>query len=102
MSDVKLGHLSTILNNNINDFIPVIYFFDVKMLVFEPKKRHLRDVLLYFISVKKSVGKSHRLLVEAYSETALSETTYCDWFRRKDGDFDMEDKEHAGTNWLNI
>jgi len=67
------------------------------MLVFEPKKRHLREVLLYFFNVKKSAVESHRLLVEAYGEAALSETMCHDWFRRfKSGDFDVEDKEHDG------
>jgi len=67
------------------------------MSVFEPKKRHLREVLLYFFSMKKSAVASHRLLVEAYGEAALSETTCRDWFRRfKSGDFDVEDKERAG------
>jgi len=37
------------------------------------------------------------LLVEAYGEAALSETTGRDWFRRfKSGDFDVEDKERVG------
>jgi len=76
LSDGKLGHLLTIPNNNINDFISASYiFFGVKMSVFKPKKRNLRQVLLYFFSVKKSVVESYRLLVEAYGETALSETT---------------------------
>jgi len=98
MSDGKLGHLSTAPNNNISDFIPASYiFFCVKMLVFEPKKHHLREVLLYFFDMKKSAVASHRLLVEAYGEAALSETTCRDWFRRfKSGDFDMEDKERTG------
>jgi len=49
------------------------------MSVFEPKKHHLQEVLLYFFNVKKAVIKSHRLLAEAYDEAVLSETT-CDWF----------------------
>jgi len=48
-------------------------------------------------SVKKSAIESHRLLVEGYSEAALSKTTCRDWFRRfKNGDFDMKGKERAG------
>jgi len=46
----------------------------VKMSVFEPKKHHLREVLLYFFNAKKSAVASHRLHVKAYSEAALSET----------------------------
>jgi len=49
-----------------------------------------------FFSVKHSPVESHRLLVEAYSEAALSETCR-DCFRRfKSDDFDVEDKE---TEW---
>jgi len=67
------------------------------MSFFEPTKRHLRKVLLYFFSIKKSAVELHRLLVEIYGEAALSEITCRDWFRRfKSGDFDVKDKEHAG------
>jgi len=67
------------------------------MSVFEPKKRHLREVLLYFFSVKKFAVESYRLLVETYAEAALSETMCCDWFRHfKSDHFDAEDKEYAG------
>jgi len=47
--------------------------------------------------VKKYAVESYRLLIEAYGEAALSETTCREWFRRsKSGDFDVEDKERAG------
>jgi len=39
LSDDKLGHLSTRAKNNISDFITVIFFNCVKMLVFQSKKR---------------------------------------------------------------
>jgi len=39
------------------------------MSVFELKKRHFREVLLYFFSTKKFAVESHQLLVEAYCET---------------------------------
>jgi len=62
----------------------------VKISVFEPKKRHLPEVLLYFFNVKKFAVESHRLLIEAYSEAACR-----DWLRCfKSSDFDVE--EHAG------
>lgn len=65
---------------------------------FEPKKHHLREILLYFFNIKKSAAESHRLLVEAYGEHVLSETTCRDWFRRfKSGDFDVRDKERPGA-----
>jgi len=69
LSDGKLGHLSTTPNNNISiDFIPASYIFlCMKMSAYESKKRHLRKVLLYHFSVKKSAVESHRLLVETYS-----------------------------------
>jgi len=44
------------------------------MLVFEPKKRHLRK-FCFISSVKKSAIQSHRLLVETYGEAALNKTT---------------------------
>jgi len=47
-------------------------FFYMKISVFEAKKRHLREVLLYFFSVKKFAIESHRLLVENYSEAILN------------------------------
>jgi len=72
-------------------------FFCVKVSVFEPKKRNLWEVLLYFFSIKKSAIESRRLLVEAYSEATLSETICPDWFRRfKNGDFDVKEKECIG------
>jgi len=50
----------------------------VKIPVFEAKKRHLREVLLYFFNVKKSAVESHQLFIEAYGEAALNETTCYD------------------------
>jgi len=78
LSDGKFdGNLSTIPNNNINDFILASYISScAKISVFEPKSQHhLRVILLYFFTVKKSVVESHRLFVETYSESALRETT---------------------------
>ena len=39
---------------------------------FKPNKRHLRELLIYFFNLKKSV-EAHRLLVEAYGDAALRE-----------------------------
>jgi len=48
-----------------------------------------------FQSLKKSAAESHRMLVEAYGDNALSETTCRDWFRRfNDDNFDLSDKKH--------
>jgi len=51
--------------------------------------------------VKNFAVESYQLLVKAYGETALSETTCRDWFRHfKSGDFYMENEEHAGRSKL--
>jgi len=42
------------------------------------KKEHLQEALFFCFNLKKSATKSHRLLVEAYGEHSLSETTYRD------------------------
>lgn len=62
-----------------------------------PTKQHMREVLIFCFHLKKSAAESHRLLVEAYGEHALSETTCKEWFRRfKTGVFDVDDKERPG------
>ncbi|EGI69065.1 Mariner Mos1 transposase, partial [Acromyrmex echinatior] len=64
---------------------------------FEPNKRHLRELLIYFFNLKKSAAEAHRLLVKAYGEAALSEKSYREWFQKiKNGEFDVEDKERSG------
>ena len=66
------------------------------MSSFEPNKRHLRELLIYFFNLKKSAAEAHRLLVEAYGDAALSERS-CEWFQKfKNGEFDVEDKERSG------
>ena len=65
------------------------------MSSFEPNKRQLRDLLIYFFNLKKSAAEAHRLLVEAYG--SLSERS-CEWFQKfKNGEFDVEDKERSGS-----
>ena len=60
-------------------------------------KQHLREVLIFFFNGKKSAVESHRMLVEVYGESALSDKTCREWFRRfKSGDFSVEDKERSG------
>ena len=60
---------------------------------FVPSNMHLREVLLHYLILKKTAAESHRLLVEAYSDHALSETTCRDWFKRfKSGDFDLDNR----------
>jgi len=67
------------------------------MSSFEPNKRYLRELLIYFFNLKKSAVEAHRLLVEAYGDAALSERSYREWFQKfKNGEFDVEDKERSG------
>lgn len=47
-----------------------------------PNSRHLRNDLLYFYNLKKSVEESRRLLVEAYGEHAFSDNMYRTGFRQ--------------------
>jgi [histone H3]-lysine36 N-dimethyltransferase SETMAR len=61
------------------------------------EKREMRTALLFCFRLKKSAAESHRMLVQAYGDNALSDTTCRDWFRRfKSGDFDVGDKERPG------
>ena len=67
------------------------------MSSFEPNKRHLRELLIYFFNLKKSAVKAHRLLVEIYGEAAESERSCREWFQKfKNGEFHIEDKERNG------
>ena len=67
------------------------------MSSFEPNKRHLRELLIYFFNLKKSTAEAHRLLLEKYGEAALSERSCHEWFQKfKNGEFDSEDKERSG------
>ena len=67
------------------------------MLTFEPNKRHLREVLIFCFKWKKTAAEVHRMLVEVYSNSAPSDKTCREWFRRfKSDDFDVEDKERSG------
>jgi len=64
------------------------------MSSFLPNKEYMREVLLFCFNLKKSSAKSHRMLVETYGDSALSETMCRDWFCRfKDGNFDLSDKK---------
>ena len=50
--------------------------------------------MLFCFNLKKSAVESHQMLVEAYGDNALSETTCRDWFRRfNDNNFDLSDKK---------
>ena len=65
------------------------------MSSFEPNKRYLWELLIYFFNLNKSAAEAHRLLVETYGEAALSKKSCSVWFQNfKNGEFDIEDKEH--------
>jgi len=54
----------------------------------------MREALLFCFNLKKSVAESHRMLVEAYGDNALSETTCRNWFRQfNDDNFDLSNKK---------
>ena len=70
----------------------------LNMSDFISKKVHLQGILLPKFIQKKSATEAHRILVETYSNHALSETTCRDWCRRfKNNNFDVEDKECSST-----
>ncbi|GJQ83826.1 hypothetical protein Trydic_g5684 [Trypoxylus dichotomus] len=58
---------------------------------------HLREVLTFFIHLKKTAAEACRELHKVYGDVALSETTSRDWFSRfKDGDFVVKGRPHEG------
>ena len=66
------------------------------MSTFKPNKRHWREVLIFYFKWKKTAAEAHRMLVEVYGDSAPSDKTCREWFRRfKSGDFDEEDKERS-------
>ena len=83
---------------HISDFVLASYIFGcVKVFDFVPNNRHLREVLIFFLHSKKTTAEAHQELQKVYVDAALSETTYCDWFRCfKDGDFDVDDRQREG------
>jgi len=57
----------------------------------------MREVLIFCFNWKKSVAEAHRMLVEVYGNTAPTDISCREWFRRfKDGDFSVEDKLRSG------
>ena len=67
------------------------------MSSFEPDKRHLRELWIYILNLRKSAAEAHLLLVETYSEATLSERSCPEWFQKfKNGEFYIEDKERSG------
>jgi histone-lysine N-methyltransferase SETMAR len=63
---------------------------------FVPESDDLRKALIFCFLLKKSAAESHRMLVEAYGEHALSEATCKRWFQRfRDNDFDVRNEERG-------
>ena len=63
---------------------------------FVPESDDLRKALIFCFHLKKSAAESHRMLVEAYGDHALSEATCKRWFQRfRDNDFDVRNKERS-------
>ena len=69
------------------------------MSIFEPNRRHLWELLIYFYNLKKSAAEVHRLLVETYGEAVSSERSCHEWFQKfENGVYDIEDIERSGRS----
>ena len=67
---------------------------------FLTEKEHMREALLFCFNLKKSAAELHRMLVEAYGCSVLSETTCRDWFLLfKNAKFDLGDKKRENMPW---
>ncbi|EFN75393.1 hypothetical protein EAI_06177, partial [Harpegnathos saltator] len=54
---------------------------------------HFREVLVFCFHSKKTAAEAHRTLVEAYRESAPTDKSCREWFRRfKSDDFSVDDK----------
>jgi len=59
-------------------------------------KQHLREVLIFYFNWKK-IATEAQMLVEVYGDTAPTDKSCREWFRRfKHGDFSVEDKPRSG------
>jgi len=59
-------------------------------------KQYLREVLIFCFNWKKSAAEAHRMLVKVYGDTVPTNKSCREWFRFKDGDFNVEDKPRSG------
>ena len=72
------------------------------MSSFEPNKRHLRELLIYFFNLKKSAAEAHRLLVEIYGEAALCERSCREWFQKfRNSEFAKRKKNNTTNDTSN-
>ena len=76
-------HLLTLISAHRQQFHTTTYIFlSLIMSSFLPEKEHMREALLFHFSLKKSAVESHRMLVEAYGDSALSKITWRNWVCR--------------------
>jgi len=90
----KIKHLLIIFSLYRFEFhTKTLIFIVFEMSNFVLTKQHLREVLIFCFNWKKSAAETHRMLVEVYGNTAPTDKSCREWFRRfKDGDFSVEDK----------
>jgi len=73
-----------------------LIFIMFEMSNFVLTKQHLRKILIFCFNWKKSVAEAHRMLVEVYGDTAPTDKSCREWYRRfKDRDFSVEDKPRS-------
>jgi len=94
----EVKHLLIIFSLYRFEFHTKIWIFTIfKMSNFVLTKQHLREVLIFCFNWKKSMAETCRMLVEVYGDTAPTNKSCREWFRRfKDGDFSVEDKPRSG------
>jgi len=67
------------------------------MSKFKPKKHHFREVPIFCFHLKKTAAEAHRMLIKAYDESAPTDKSCREWFRRfKSNDFSVDDKPRPG------
>ena len=91
-------HLLIIFSSYCFEFHTKTLIFTVfEMSNFVLTKQHLREVLIFCFNWKKSAAEAHRMLVKVYGDTAPTDKSCREWFRRfKDGNFSVEDKPRSG------
>jgi len=70
----EIKHLLIIFNLYRFEFYTKTLIFTMfKILNFVLTKQHLRKVLIFCFNWKKSAAEAHRMLVEVYDDTALTD-----------------------------
>jgi len=60
--------------------------------------KHLREVLIFCFNWKKSAAQAHRMLVEVYGDTAPTDKSCREWFRRFKDEDSVQDKPRSGQS----